>query len=329
MNHGRERPPNVIHLILRRSKNLNQRRRVTGTHRLPRLILPIPPTRTPMIRTIPHITRPSPPTKQRRPTRSNSNMTRRQRALTSLLRSNNNRPAIRKRLIQRRIIRIKHGIIPNTPMIRSTPILPIILHKRLPPLKPIRHPAMLLNPRIHQRPQRRKIHHPHTITVQQSTSSGASHHHHQTPPHHDETPAPQPHPSQPPTHSHATQPASTQPDPPTDATEPSTAPKATPQTPHTPQTHAHTTQSSTTATAPTADTTHSPAAPATPTPTPQPHAPKHQATETPAPPPHTPQATHQTSTHAAQTAQNADPAQAQTGYAHHHAPPLIHPPTPR
>src|SRR5690625_5236485 len=158
MNHRNQLTPNIVNLIIRSRHNLNQRRRMTPTHRLTRQILPNPPTIAAPLATVINVTLLGPAKELRRPNRSQRNPRSSPRPLTHLLRRNHLRTTINKSLVQQRFRKIRlTRTLAHTPIIRRTPKLPIILTKRLTTLMPIRHTTMSLNPPRPQIPKRRKI----------------------------------------------------------------------------------------------------------------------------------------------------------------------------
>jgi DNA polymerase III psi subunit len=117
-----------------------------------------------MLSAVIRITRTSPTTELRRPNRLQSHISRRVRAFARLLRTNNQRPPIHKRLIQRRISRVKRRVLTHPQKIRRTPKLPIILPIRLTTRMPIRNPTMLRHPTVSEIPKRGKVDYTYPVT---------------------------------------------------------------------------------------------------------------------------------------------------------------------
>ena len=157
LDHRLQGAVNVRHLILRRSRQLNQRRRMTNALRLTLQVLILPTTRAAVIRARVELASRRPPIEDARPSRLKRRHRRRPRTLTRLLRRNNLRPAIHERLVQQRTLRPPHRILTDPIMVRRTPKLPIRLTERRAPVKTVRHTTMLLNPSVRQVAQRREV----------------------------------------------------------------------------------------------------------------------------------------------------------------------------
>src|SRR6478609_4401652 len=313
VDHRHQRPPHIINLVLRRRRQLNQRRRMTHPHRLTRVIIPTPTTRTPMISAVIRITNSSPTTELRRTHSLHRNIRRRIRRLAALLGRHNQRAAVHKRLIQRRLSRIPHCVLTDPVKIRCAPELPVILPERLAASVPVRNPAMLRHPSVNQIPKRREIDNTDTVT-QHRRPQHATGAHDAAPQDEQQQPSQPPHPQQPANPSQPTQPSSNQPDPQTDATEPTTQPA--PQHPHNAPTTAPTSPQSADATPPTATPTHSPAATAKPQPTTPTHAQTHKAVENPAPDRHNQPEGQSKPPHVDPTEQTPDQPQGRSDYEH-------------
>ena len=169
-----KRTPNVVHLVLRRGRDLNQRGRVPRTHRLARVIVETPPASASVVGAVVRVPSLRPPGELGWPDSLAGCPARRLRALPELLHPDDQRPPVDESLVRQRLLtRAPRRVLADPVMVRRAPELPVVLAVWLAPLEPVRDRAVRLIPAVEQVPQSREVHHPDPVGVRHQPSGAA------------------------------------------------------------------------------------------------------------------------------------------------------------
>jgi hypothetical protein len=136
VDHRDQRPVDVVDLLLRRRRQLDQRRRVPDALRLPGLVVEVPAARAAAVACSRRPRRPSPSRRTpsgRQPPRRRSSP---RPAPSRLLRPDDQRATVGERLVQQRALRDPLRVLADPVVVRRHPELPVVLAERLPREKP-------------------------------------------------------------------------------------------------------------------------------------------------------------------------------------------------
>ena len=149
-DHCGQRPPSVVHLVLRHGSQLDQRRRMPTAHRLTSKVTVPEPAPTPVIGAFVDVARLRPATKLRRTHSLHTCQRGRVRTLARLLCPDNLTTTVDERLIQRRTLHVVLHIGTNPVMVRRHPKLLIRQAERAAPLPHVRHHTVGGDPSVDQ-----------------------------------------------------------------------------------------------------------------------------------------------------------------------------------
>src|SRR5690606_8790557 len=157
LNHRPKRAVDVVSLLLRVRRNLDQRRRPRHAHWLARLVFVDEPTATLVVPTVVDLPAPRPTGEKRGTDGLQANMRGRVRTLTGFLGENYLPAPVVERRSEHRVVRVPDGIRLHSVEIGETPRLPVQELERLAFPESIRNDAVRLDP-VEGNKERREVH---------------------------------------------------------------------------------------------------------------------------------------------------------------------------